>query len=367
MLATRGMPREIKERGYIPRRGSIAEWVIENEEPLILDDDLSKETRFVSIARERHIRSSMCVPLKAKGKTIGTLNITRTESTTPFSSENLRTLQIMASQAAVAIENARLHKEVLQAARLATLGQTVSGISHCIKNILTGVKGGITVTEVAMETNDSQLQAKGWNMLKRNIERISLLVLDMLDYSKSRKPHRSLAELDTIISDVLATVETKAEEAKVKICLEVLLGSDPLCVDSDQIFRCLLNVVTNAIDASTPGSTITIRSMPLSLGETAYRLFHTDGVHPYTILEVVDEGCGIPRQLLDKIFDPFFSTKGSRGTGLGMPVTRKIIEEHGGRLEVDSTPGEGTTVRFLLPHLDEKESNHKESEQCTGT
>jgi two-component system NtrC family sensor kinase len=107
--------------------------------------------------------------------------------------------------------------------------------------------------------------------------------------------------------------------------------------------------------------------MPLSLGETAYRLFHTDGVHPYTILEVVDEGCGIPRQLLDKIFDPFFSTKGSRGTGLGMPVTRKIIEEHGGRLEVDSTPGEGTTVRFLLPHLDEKESNHKESEQCTGT
>lgn len=355
MLATRGMPREVVERGYIPRRGSIAEWVIENAEPVVLNDKVTADPRFSSIVGERAMRSSMCVPLQAKGNVIGTINITRTQGTQSFDDHDLSTLQIMAGQAAVAIENARLHEEVLQATRLATLGQTVSGISHCIKNILTGVKGGMTLTELSFEDSDPELRTKGWEMLKRNINRLSLLVLDMLDYSKSRKPMRTPVDVKVLIDDVIGTVEARAQDAGVRLTCDIPSEMPALNVDNDQIFRCLLNVAGNAIDASLMGSGVILRAAHLHQGETAYRLFSTDGEHDYVILEVADGGCGIPAHLLEKIFDPFYSTKGSKGTGLGMPVTKKIIEEHGGVLQIDSHPGTGTTVRFLLPLISDDE------------
>jgi signal transduction histidine kinase len=342
MLATRGMPREVADRGYIPRKGSIAEWVIDHEDPLILDDDLKSDARFSSIARERGFRSSMCLPLQAKGRVIGTLNITRSKSGKRFGPQDLNTAQIMASQAALAIENARLHSEVLQATRLATLGQTVSGISHCIKNILTGLRGGMTVAEIAMESNDTELREKGWGMLKRNIERISLLVLDMLDFSKSRQPARGLVDPAELINDVVEAAAPQAQEAEVMLRLELDHGATPLNVDSDQIFRCLLNVITNAIDASPSHGEVVIRTSRVEM-EPA------EGTSALTVIEVSDHGAGIPKHLVDKIFDPFYSTKGSKGTGLGMPVTRKIIEEHQGALEIQSEPGVGTKVRIVLP------------------
>lgn len=354
MLATRGMPREVVERGYIPRRGSIAEWVIEHAEPVILNDRVTADARFSSIASDRSIRSSMCVPLHAKGKVIGTLNIARTEIAEQFGPEDLSTVQIMASQAAVAIENARLHSELLQATRLATLGQTVSGISHCIKNILTGVKGGITIVELAFEDGDEETRRRGWEMLKRNINRISLLVLDMLDFSKSRRPVRSPVDLPALVRDVFDTLQYRADETGVRLLTDFPPGLPPMRVDPDQFFRCLLNVVGNAIDASNSGSEVTVRAIHLRPDETAYRMFVTDGQHAYTVIEVTDHGCGIPAHLIEKIFDPFYSTKGSKGTGLGMAVTRKIVEEHGGALQVDSQPGCGTTVRFLVPEIDEE-------------
>ncbi|MBN1475248.1 GAF domain-containing protein [Candidatus Sumerlaeota bacterium] len=351
MLATKGMPREVVERGYIPRRGSIAEWVIDHAEPVILNDDVSKDKRFSSIAKGRAIRSSMCVPLQAKGKVIGTLNIARTGSAGEFSDEDLGTLQIMASQAAVAIENARLHGELIQTTRLATLGQTVSGISHCIKNILTGVKGGITIMDLAFEESNEELRSKGWGMLKRNIDRISLLVLDMLDFSKSRRPVRTEVDLRSLIDDVFETVASQAEESGVELAVDLPPNLPPFSVDADQFFRCLLNVVSNGIEASIGGGQVVVRAIHLCPNETAYRMFKTDGVHSYIVVEVGDSGCGIPAHLIDQIFDPFYSSKGSRGTGLGMPVTRKITEEHGGVLEVDSQPGCGTTMRFLMPQI----------------
>lgn len=352
MLATRGMPRDVVERGYIPRKGSIAEWVIENAKPLLLNEDsVNSEGEFRSIATERRIHASMCIPLQAQGKVIGTLNITRTHME-HFTEADLSTMVIMASQAAVAIENARLHEELLQTTRLATLGQTVSGISHCIKNILTGVKGGMAIMEIAQKEADQEMGEKGWEMLKRNINRISLLVLDMLDFSKQRVPMRGPVDLASLVADVIGVVAYRAEESEVGVKCDLPPELPRLNVDSDQFFRCLLNVVGNAIEASEHHGTVSIRAIHVTPHETAYRMFSTDGERDYTIIEVVDHGHGIPPHMIDKIFDPFYSTKGSKGTGLGMPVTKKIIEEHGGLLEVDSQPGRGTTVRFIMPHVE---------------
>ncbi|NUP88500.1 MAG: GAF domain-containing protein [Candidatus Sumerlaeia bacterium] len=366
MLASRGLPREVVERGYIPRRGSIAEWVIEHAEPVLLDDKVVSDPRFESIVTGRAMRSSMCVPLQAKGRVIGTINVTRPEGGEHFTADDLSVLQIMASQAAVAIENARLHSELVNTARLATLGQTVSGISHCIKNILTGVKGGMALVEMAFEEADISMRDRGWEMLKRNINRISLLVLDMLDFSKARKPIRSGVELHSLIQEVFDTLATRAAEAQVSLEVDLPPDIPPVLADPDQFFRCLLNVVGNGIDACMMGGSVTVRALHLYRGETAYRMFKTDGVHDYTVLEIADTGCGIPPHLLDQIFDPFYSTKGSKGTGLGMPVTKKILEEHGGTLEIDSEPGRGTTIRFILPQLPDSGTPSQEAAPCSA-
>ena len=363
MLAARGMPDEVARKGYIPRQGSIAEWVLANDRPVVLHDTID-DRRFTSIS-EKRLRSSMCCPLRSKGKVIGTLNISRVEEGLPvFDDDDQESMLIIATQAAVAIENARLVRENLESARMAAIGQTVAGVSHCVKNILTGLKGGMSLGEMAIRQQDWEMMKGGWEMLSRAVGRISLLVLDMLDYSKERKPSRHPTDLTALVEEVCLSVSYDA--GKRHIILERDAPEDlprPL-IDGDQIFRCLMNLATNAIDAvsaleayhNRQGRVIfrarVMYQSPGGAGANAMGGANGEapgGLARNLIIEVIDNGCGIEPERLQDIFQPFFSTKGSRGTGIGLAVTRKVAREHGGRVEVDSVLGEGSTFRIILP------------------
>jgi len=243
---------------------------------------------------------------------------------------------------------------------MAAIGQTVSGISHCVKNMLTGLKGGLSLAEMGAQQQNPEIVGQGLGMLSRAVNRVSLLVLDMLDYSKERKPMRRPCDVGTLMEDARGAVAYDAQRRGVAVEIDAPPTRRPVHIDGDQVFRCLLNLVTNAMDAVDEGDgRVTMRARILPPGHEDLSAEGLEGKRDgegeeegsfgAVVFEVSDNGCGIETEKLDEIFEPFFSTKGSKGTGIGLAVTRKITAEHGGRVEVESERGKGTTFRLLIP------------------
>ena len=168
--------------------------------------------------------------------------------------------------------------------------------------------------------------------------KIANLIADMLTYSKERQPEYKLCCFNKIVEDTLMTAQGKARDKKV----ELNSNLDPnipneVCIDPTGIYRVLLNLVLNGIDAI-------LHDRGKILVDAKYDV-DSDRIH----ISVSDNGCGIPQNIAARIFDPFFSTKGSGGTGLGLAVTQKIVKEHQGAISLKSVVNKGTTFTILLP------------------
>lgn len=359
MLASQGLPQEIVRRGYVPRKGSISEFVLRERRPLIIND-VPKNEDFESMASDtsvpRVIHSALCVPLICRGSVLGTMNLNRTREQLRFEQSDLETCSIIASQAAIVIANRQLQQELLEKERLAAVGQTVAGISHCIKNILAGVRGGLGLTEMGLRDNRTELVREGFELLKRNTRVLSNLVLDLLDYSKERQPIRDYFSISETVDNVLENVEFKARSAGVVV--EKHVSKDiRFFGDQDQIFRALLNLVTNAVEACSeyfrPGQLRRVQVSAWTERPSQLPTVPQSPVHAeeWVAIEVKDNGPGVPEEARDQIWGLFYSTKGSRGTGIGLAATRKMIEEHGGFITLESSPQQGATFTAMLPIL----------------
>lgn len=237
----------------------------------------------------------------------------------------------------------RLEREKQASDRLAVVGQTVAGLAHGIKNIIQGLEGGLFVVESAMEDNDKSLLDRGWRMVQNNIVRISNLVKDLLNYSKDRNPEYEAVDPNQLAEEVCNLFDIKAHEAGIVIKRDFnpSLGSAvKVFLDQRGIHTCLSNLVSNAIDACETDKTKSERVITVKTSEEA------DGG---MVFEVSDNGSGMTDETKRKLFSSFYSTKGNRGTGLGLLVTSKIISEHGGSLFFDSELGVGTRFIIKLP------------------
>ena len=233
----------------------------------------------------------------------------------------------------------RLEKELIQRERLAAMGQATAGIAHGVKNILHAMKLGAFMVDKGFEKEKPDLLRKGWNLVGKNINRISRMTLDMLSYARSSPPVRQTCSLNEIIDQVCDLMVEKAREHQIDLVRDLDPSLPPVSVDAEDIHSCLVNLVTNAIEAfpeSSTGGVITVSSR--DAGEAGVRL------------HLKDTGKGMTRELQEQIFTYLYSTKGARGTGLGLAITQKIIHEHGGTIEVDSTPNEGSCFTIVLPN-----------------
>jgi signal transduction histidine kinase len=235
----------------------------------------------------------------------------------------------------------RLQKEKEQAERMAAIGQTVAGLAHYIKNILNGLKGGAYVINSAMRKNDTELIGSGWSMVEKNIDQITNIVMDMLVYSKERKPQHQAVDPNVLVMDVLELMQERAKVSGVSLVHELDSGLGTVSMERTGIHRCLLNLVSNAIDACT------LEGIMEGNGVVTVK---TDRPAGWTVrFQILDNGTGMSEDTKKQLFAGFFSTKGYKGTGLGLPVTQKIIKEHGGELSYESEEGKGTAFTLLLP------------------
>ncbi len=236
----------------------------------------------------------------------------------------------------------RLGKELLKSERLAAIGQTVAGLAHGIKNILHGLKGGSYLVDIGIKKDESEKLKKGWDMIKRNIGRTSNLVMDLLSYSKEREPEFETCLPNQIADDVCALLQDKARENNVKLVKHFDDSIGEVSMDPNSVHEVLLNLMSNAVDACLFDEDIS-KNFQVDLKTTSEK----DNVIRF---EISDNGVGMDEDVIKKLFTSFFSTKGHRGTGLGLMVTRKLIEEHNGSIDVNSQPGKGTTVIFRMPY-----------------
>jgi PAS domain S-box-containing protein len=236
----------------------------------------------------------------------------------------------------------RLERELVQSERLAAIGQTMAGLAHGIKNILHGLKGGSYLVDIGINKNDTDKLKKGWEMIKRNVARTSNLVMDLLSYSKEREPEYEACKPNEIANEVCELLQDKALENKVEIIAELDDTIGEVSMDPDTIHESLLNLMSNAVDACLFDEN-TDKSWQVGL-----KTIKEEG--NIIKFEVSDNGAGMDEEVLRRLFTSFFSTKGHRGTGLGLMVTRKLIQEHDGTIEVNSSLGKGTVFTIKLPY-----------------
>jgi signal transduction histidine kinase len=224
---------------------------------------------------------------------------------------------------------------------MAAIGQAVAGLAHYIKNILNGLKGGAYVINSAMKKNNIDLVANGWRIVEKNIDQIAHIVLDMLVYSKEREPEYQIVDPNELVTDVLELMKERAQVSGVTLVPHLKPGLKEVSMDRTAIHRCLLNLVSNAIDASA------LEGIMSGKGTVTIT---TDRPKGWAVkFEVKDNGIGMDEKIQKKLYTGFFSTKGSKGTGLGLPVTQKIVQEHKGELQFKTKVGKGTTFSLLLP------------------
>jgi histidine kinase len=231
----------------------------------------------------------------------------------------------------------QIEREKIAAERLAAVGQTVAGLAHGIKNILTGLEGGVYFMDTGLKRGLQDRVDRGWSMLQRNIDRISTLTRNLLSFSKGRELKASVVDPARLLRDVVELFVEAARQDGIEVRAEAEAVL-PASLDEEGIHDCLSNLVSNALDAC-----------QLSEDSDRHVFVRCRDEGDELVFEVEDDGCGMDREVQKLAFTNFFTTKGSGGTGLGLLLTRKITQEHGGRIEFDSVSGRGTNFRLTFP------------------
>jgi len=233
----------------------------------------------------------------------------------------------------------RLQNELVSQEKRSAIGQTVAGMAHYIKNILNGLEGGVYMVNTSMRKKKPELLSRGWSIVEKNINKISDLVINMLMYSEEKEPDLDYCSPNDIAEEVFDLIVEKAAQSQVRLVKDFDRDMDECYLDQRGLQHCLLNVGAFAIDALSKDPQKDGTSVVIKTGK------EEGGIR----FDVVVSGLDLPEEIKDKPFEQFFTVKGSRGRGFGLLVAQKIVEENGGSITFESTPGKGGTFSIHLP------------------
>jgi two-component system NtrC family sensor kinase len=359
----------------IPLMAGVAGRMAVFGEPIVVSDYNHWSGRLLP-ERRAAFQAVAGVPLKFKGQVIGTLTVLDDRPDKFFQSEDVQLLELLAPQAAISIRNARLYQELqerikaeelaesrlIRSARLAAVGEMAAGVAHELNNPLTTVTGFV---ELALEELPADAsQRSELELVLEEANRARGVVRRLLDFSRPVENQRVRADVNELVEQVLPLVNHLARTGGVTIQTQLQPDLPWISLDPNQIKQVLLNLIHNGLQAmsgetrparsdSRPihsaGGTLTITTSQEER-EWSGRIFGGDQLPQWVTIAVEDTGEGIPPENLERIFEPFFSTRpAGKGTGLGLSVSYGIISSHEGFIEVDSQAGRGSRFTVYLP------------------
>ena len=230
-----------------------------------------------------------------------------------------------------------LYQQLLQAEKMAALGQTISGVAHELNNPLATI---LSWAERLAERASDETTKRGLDVILGESERAARIVRNLLTFARKRQSTRSLLDLNQVVRETLALRAYEQRGNQIEVVAALASGLPPVLGDAHQLQQVLLNLTINAEQAMLTAH---------GRGSMVLRTWH-DPERDAVVLQVTDDGPGIPADVKSKIFDPFFTTKGTgKGTGLGLTVAYAIVQEHGGSIRVDSPPSGGASFTVELP------------------
>ena len=224
---------------------------------------------------------------------------------------------------------------------LSSLGLMIGSISHGIKGLLTGLDGGMYLLNSGFDKENHKQIKEGWDIVKLMIGRIRKMALDILFYAKKRDLKWERVDALSFADEVAAVVEDKMRKQGIEFVKDFNSKAGELEIDAGYIHSALINIIENAIDACARDGSKARHKIVFGVRE------HRELI----VFDVFDDGIGMDADTREKLFTPFFSSKGNKGTGLGLFISNKIIEQHGGKIHVSSTPGQGTLFRIKIPKM----------------
>jgi signal transduction histidine kinase len=315
----------------VPLEGSIAGWVVAHGKPIVLDN-VQEDARYyaeIESATSYRTRDMVGVPLIAKGKVIGALEAINRRDQKEYDKQDVALIQVLASQAAVAIENARLFQQT----------DLIAEFMHELKTPLMGLT---SAAEVLGRDPNGERRDELVAMIQSETMRLSRMAQDFLDLARleSGRSHiaREPVDVSRLVQEVIRLQQSLAEARQMTLVTDIPPDLPPLLGDADRLKQVILNLTGNAIKHNEAGREICIGA-GLANGKM--------------VIEIADNGDGIPSEYLSRLFERFYRVPDregfSEGTGLGLAIAKRIVEEHGGRIEVASVLGEGAVFTVRLP------------------
>jgi signal transduction histidine kinase len=242
--------------------------------------------------------------------------------------------------------------ELLRTEKLAAMGMTIANIAHSMKNLFMAVTGGIAPLNRFIDP-PTEKQREVLDLLESSTRRLHLLIMNMLDFSKEREFVPEQINCANLFAELNKLVYSAANKKGIRFISTIGPGAETFNLDGERLLRALLNLAGNAIDAApAEGGRIEVRAFVSDLSDIDLTPAELAGLpasdSPALVIEVEDNGDGIPEDVRSRIFEPFFSTKSSRGTGLGLPSVLQFVRESRGLVHVESTPAAGSKFQLVF-------------------
>jgi signal transduction histidine kinase len=275
-----------------------------------------------------------------------------------------------------------ISQQLWQASKLATMGELAASIAHELNNPLATLN--LRVESLLAQIPPDDPKRRALEVVEQELDRMANLVANLLQFSRRRSREVSTIDVCNEVDNTLELIHYHLRKCGIKVQKEYQAGILHIHADRQQLRQLFLNLFTNASDAMPHGGTLTIRahrqgSGSRDQGPTPQGMVPTPDPRPptpaltltpdpeeaaFVVIEIIDTGTGIPPELLPKVMEPFFTTKPEgKGTGLGLPISRRVVQEHGGLLQIESSVGEGTTIRIRLPVLNGSNCTAGEGEE----
>jgi signal transduction histidine kinase len=324
-------------RGRPGVHNSVSGRVFQTGQPIAIEDVVAEPGfHLTEVAQAEGLVSMLSVPLRTKGRVLGVLNLYTGERRT-FRADEVALMTLLAQQSAVAIQNAELFREAREAGeglraaeKLAALGRLSAGLAHELRNPL----NTLSVLTYAMleQAGQGGVALSDLEVVQSEIRRLNLLVDQFLDFARPRRPRFERHRLEEVLEETVLLLGPEAGKKKIRL-ERFWQQTPPVWADGDQLKQVFLNLMLNAVQAMDAGGRLRA-STRLAAG----------GV----VVEIEDDGPGIAREVLDRLFEPFVTTRAG-GTGLGLPISLRIVEGHSGELRLESKAGAGAKAIVWLP------------------